>query len=105
MGKKITKYLPILDPNDPQLAQRICYKAGQFQTIKTGDTEAQNLIDFLGWNNPTLARERDGFINRMKKDRARFFLNDTQGFIDYLKEEPGNLSFITALEVELGIKI
>ena len=104
IGKKIKDYLPILDPQDPQLTQRICYKAGQFQTVQPGDTEAQNLINFLGWNDPTLARERDGFINRRKKDRARFFSNDPQGFIDYLKEEPDNLSFITALEAELGIR-
>lgn len=105
MGKKIQNFLPILDPQNPQLLQRICYKAGQFQAVQQGDIEAQNLIDFLGLNDPTLARERDGFINRMKKDRARFFSNDPQGFIDYLKDYPENSSFITALEAELGIKL
>jgi len=54
---------------------------------------------------PTLAREREGFINRMKQDRARFFNNDTQGFLDYLKDYPDNLSFITALEAELGMEL
>lgn len=39
------------------------------------------------------------------KDKARFFSNAPQGFIDYLKDDPGNLSFITALEVELNIKL
>ncbi|MEM7593735.1 MAG: hypothetical protein AAF383_19865, partial [Cyanobacteria bacterium P01_A01_bin.83] len=58
-----------------------------------------------GWNDPTLARERDGFINRMKQDRVRFFSNDTKGFIDYLKDYPENSSFITALEAELDIKL
>ena len=107
MGKKIENYMPILDPHDPQVSQRIYYKAGQFQTVQPGDIEAQNLIDFLGWNSPTLAREREGFINRMKQDRSRFFSNNTQDFIDYLKdkERPDNLSFITALEIELGIKL
>jgi len=104
MGKKIENFQPILSPHDPQVPQRICYKAGQFQTVQEKDDAAQNLIDFLGWNNPTLARERNGFLDRIKKDRSRFFRDDLQGFIDYLKDEPGNLSFITALEVELKIK-
>ncbi len=105
MGKKMQNYLRILDPQNSQLSQRICYKSGQFQTVNQGDIEAQNLINFLGWNDPTLARERNGFINRMKQDRARFFSNDTKGFIDYLKDYPENSSFVTALEVELGIKL
>ena len=105
MRKKIEKYNPILNPYDPQVSQRICYKAGQFQTVQSPDIEAQNLIDFLGWNDPTLARERNGFINRMKQDKARFFSNDPQGFLDYLKDYPENLSFITALEAELNISL
>ena len=105
MGKKIQNYLPILQPHALQTAKRICYKASQFQTVKPGDTEAQNLIDFLGLNDPTLAREREGFINRRRQDRKRFFSNDPQGFIDYLKDDPENSSFITALEVELQIQL
>jgi len=105
MGKKIENYMPILDPHNPQVNQRIYYKAGQFQTVQPGDIEAQNLIDFLGLNNPTLADERQRFIDRKKDEKKRFFSNDTQGFIDYLKDDPDDLSFITALEIELGIKL
>ncbi len=105
MSKKIENFQPILSPYDPQVSQRICYKAGQFQTVQAKDIEAQNLIDFLGWNDPTLAQERNGFINRWKNDRKILFKNNPQEFIDYLKSYPGNLSFITALEAELKIKI
>lgn len=105
MGKKIQNYLPILEPHNPEVSQRICYKAGQFQTVSPEDIEAQNLINFLGWNDPTVAREREGFINRMKQDRVRFFSDDIQGFIEYIKDYPENSSFITALKAELGIEL
>lgn len=105
MGKKIENYLPILEPHNPQVSQRICYKASQFQTVNPEDIEAQNLINFLGLNDPTLAREREGFIKRRREEKNLFFSNDPQGFIDHLKKYPENSSFITALESELGIEL
>lgn len=102
MHKRIENYLPILSPYDPALATRIYYKHGQFEAA---DQAAQNLIDFLGWNEPSLAQERAMHIQRKLNDFSRFFKDDLPGFIEYLRQDPTNFSYITALEAELGIAI
>jgi hypothetical protein len=51
----IDKFLPILMPHDSTIGHRIHYSEGAFRAIDPADLEAVNLIEFLGWNNPTLA--------------------------------------------------
>lgn len=102
--RSIEHYLPILLPYDPSVRERIEYRNGQFQPVRSDDQAAQNLIDFLRWNDPTIAAYRHKFVRRIKDLRA-LFADDEAGFIAYLLEHPENLSFITVLEAELGIKL
>ena len=103
--RSIEHFLPILLPNDPTISGRIEYKNGQFQPIQANDREAQNLIDFLRWNEPTIAAYRNKFVRRMKDLRTTFFADDEAGFVAYLQADPENLNFITVLESELGISL
>jgi hypothetical protein len=101
----IDKFLPILMPYDSTVGQRIHYSEGAFRTIDPADLEAINLIQFLGWNDPTLAAFRQKHVALILDTQQRFFHNDPEGFRAYIVENPANLSFLTVLEVELGIKL
>ena len=105
MHRSIVDYLPILSPYDPSVSSRIQYEYGQFEPIDAADQAAQNLIDFLGWNEPSLAQERAMHIQRKLNDFSRFFKHDLSGFIEYLSQDPMNFSYITALEAELGVSL
>lgn len=100
--RKIEPYLPILRPHDSTRGERIKYEDGQFVTTQEGDVEADNLIKYLGWNRPEVAQDRANHIRRVRELRT-FFGRDTAGFLDYLQNDPENLSFLTALEAELGL--
>jgi hypothetical protein len=97
----IDPYLPILAPWDTSRPQRIRYEDGQFVTARD-DQEAANLVRYLGWNRPELARDRANHIARIR-DLRGFFQSDEGAFLQYLRDHPDCLSFVTALEAELGI--
>jgi hypothetical protein len=101
---RIEKFLPILIPHDPSLSKRIHYSEGAFRALDRTDLEAVNLIDFLGWNDPTLAAFRQKHIALIRDTQNRFFRDDPEGFRAYIVENPANLSFRTALAAELGLK-
>lgn len=103
MVKSIDDHLPILQPYDPSVHNRIKYEDGQFQTTAPGDVSAQNLIDYLGLNDPTLADSRQRHIQRQRQDREDLFPGDDDGFVEYLVKYPSNLSYITALVAELKL--
>lgn len=101
--RSIEQFLPILPPYDPSVQERIVYQHGQFQPVEDDDLAAKNLIELLKWNDPTVAAYRNKRI-RFMKDLRTLLGNDTI-FLDYLKNDPENLSFITVLEAELGLLI
>jgi hypothetical protein len=101
---RIENFLPILMPYDPTLPKRIHYSEGAFRAIDSADIEAVNLIEFLSWNDPTLAAFRQKHIALIRDTQNRFFRNDPAGFRAYIVENPANLSFQTVLEAELGLK-
>ena len=91
-------------PHDPTLSQRVKYKDGQFSPSEEEDREPDNLIKFLGWNRPELARDRSNHVRRIRELRT-FFDNDVSAFVHYLRDHPEDMSFATALEAELGIEM
>lgn len=100
--KRIDKFLPILSPHDPTLSSRIHYKDGQFLTVDSTDVEAQNLIEFLGWNDPTLAQYRNRFVARKRQEYVELFAENKDAFLAHVRRDPENLSFLTVLEAEFG---
>jgi hypothetical protein len=102
--RKIEPYLPLLPAHSPDVPSRIAYEDGQFVPVRDGDVEAENLIKYLGWNRPELAMDRQNHVRRVR-DLQGFFEHDHAGFLSHLREHPANLSFITALEAELGLDL
>jgi len=101
--KFIEPHLPILPPSAADLSERITYEDGLFQIVEEGDTEAQNLINFLGWNKPEVVEDRQKHVQRVQFMQE--MLGDEELFLNQLRSDKMNLSFATALEVELGIDV
>lgn len=102
--RPIEHFLPILSPYDETLADRVCYRNGEFQAVNPMDPEALHLIEFLGWNEPTLAAYRAKTVARIK-DLRTLFNDDDAMFLAYITARPEYLSFISVLEVELGLPL
>jgi hypothetical protein len=100
-SKKIAPYKPILNPSSPDITQRIKYEKGLFVTTDSNDREAKNLIDFLGWNRPEVCEARRAHVSRIRD--LQQLCGDDPLFFDTLIHHPENLSFFSALQVELGI--
>lgn len=101
--KKIAPYLPIAQPYDTTLKDRIEYKNGIYQAKDQSDKEAQNFIDYLGLNKFELKKERD---NSVKHVKFLFdMLKDEAQLKEVLKKDKLNLGYYTALEAELGIDL
>jgi hypothetical protein len=92
--------------NQTELDKRIRYikEDGVFETINIADTEAQDLIEFLGMNDDKLYRQRKNHLHRLHdiKNDAKY---DTAQFQEYLKKHLKELSFITALEHEFNLHL
>jgi len=104
MKRPIQEHLPILDPNSDYVSDRIVYSNGLFSPVNEDDLEAQNLINLLKWNDPGLVEERAEHIERIRWMKDRFDGSDLD-FAEFIKRKPRNLSYITALEAELGLKL
>ena len=100
----IAHFLPIMTPHNPSLSERVNYIGGEFRVIKDDDMEAANLIEFLGWNDPTIAAYRSKTVERIKEIRD-FHKGDDAKFVEYITARPEYLSFISVLEVELGLSL
>ena len=100
---KIEPYLPILQPSHPNLNNQIKYVNGEYRAIDKNDSEADNLIRFLGLNKYELYKDRLNHIARIRfiKESSE---NDDE-FYEILSEDKSYLSFITALEVELELNL
>jgi hypothetical protein len=98
--KKIAPFLPILEPHSEDLHKRIHYEGGIYKPVNYGDKEAENLIEFLGFNKYEVSEDRRKHVSRVKWLKTCW---SEAEFIIYLKLHRNELSFATALENELGI--
>ena len=94
------RFLPLPAPSASNLQERIRYEGGIFVCNKD-DIEAGNLIKYLGFNNPKLVADREKHVARIIYLKTQM----EEGFEDYLATHKEELSFITALEVELGLNL
>ena len=101
-AKDITKFNPFLLPYHESVKSRINFGAGVYYPVDQADVAAQNFIDYLGLNKPALYQER-----RKSVERVKFLLDNlgTDLFKEFLKNNKSDLSYITALEAELGIDL
>jgi hypothetical protein len=92
--------------NAEVLSARIKYEDGIYQQRNVGDTEARQLIDYIGLNDPVVKKKRDNAIRRLKNTISGF---TKQQIISYFKQEIVQdneaISFITAIEHEFDIKL
>lgn len=100
--KKIARFLPLLHPTDAN--DRITYSNGIYLPIDEECEQSDNLIKYLGMNSNALKSDRDKHIRRIKKLQNLCQMADIS-FTETIKEDLGNLSFITALEQELNINL
>jgi len=100
-AKKIKPFLPILLPNSDDLNARIYYSNHIYQSVDKEDSEADNLIKYLGFNKYELISDRNKHIQRIQYLKAQ--LEDD--FETFLQNHLQELSFITALEVELDMPL
>ena len=89
-------------PYSDELSERIQYQHGMFVTTNSNDVEAQNLIELLRWNDPGLAETRDRHVSRIESLRA-YFPDSDEEFVEFLRRDPANLSYISAVEAALGL--
>jgi uncharacterized protein (TIGR02646 family) len=103
--KKIEPYfLPILSPFSEDLDKRIIYEDGIFRAVNSTDNEAIKLIKFLKLNAPELDNARKNHIGRVLYLKG-VFENDEEKLVNYLSKHIEELSYLTALEVELQIPL
>ena len=102
--KNINPYLPILNPDSPDLAARVIFEGGLFKAVSLNDREAQNLIDFLGVNKNELYTDRAKHINRISALK-NLCGGDNQLFLEKLIEDQDNLSFATAIEYNFKLDV
>jgi hypothetical protein len=88
--------------SEEELEKRIVYFNGIYQEVSPEDIEAKQLIEFLGLNDNRLYTERARHIHRVKHLVSNYSKDEILDFFKQYKEE---LSFITALEVELNIDL
>ena len=84
------------------LKSRIKYDDGKYKAIIDNDIEANDFIDFLGFNHNDLYIYRQRHIKRLKNALAGLSNNE---IVEYLKGDTEQLSFITAIEAEFGIDL
>ena len=91
--------------NSDEFNERIQYvKGGIYEEIKEDDQEAIDLIDFLGFNHPDLYTQRIRHIKRLKKSFEDASYSKEQ-CLEYFRNHHEELSFITAIENELGLDL
>jgi hypothetical protein len=90
--------------NDTNFQQRVTYADGIYYELNEEDTEAKELIDFLGFNEAPLYEARRNHIKSLKKifEAANW---DKERQISFFRDEQKHLSFITAIEQDLGLDL
>lgn len=100
-AKKIAPFLPITNPYEENLSEKMEYEDGVFSGK---DKETQNLIDFLGLNLPELVQDRQKHIANILEVKESCG-EDLEFFFEVFTKDKYNLSFLTALEYELGLNL
>lgn len=98
--RKIEKYLPLPNLNDPTLTHRIEYREGFYFPKEDSDQEVKNLSDFLNLNEINSAEERDKYIKNLRGSFAT-----GSELLNYFQTRPEKLRFPTAVEAEFGISL
>lgn len=85
------------------LAERIQYVldgfgGGFYQPCDPEDSDAQNLIDFLGWNAYELSEARRKHLKKIRVWFRDAGYDSTEKILEHFREFPENLSYITMLE-------
>ena len=86
---------------------RIRFIDNTYETTDENDQEASDLILFLRLNHPDLFNRRKKRVERISKTLlgdARYQNNPIR-IIEYFRDHPEELSFITALEIELNLDL
>lgn len=86
--------------NKEEFSQRVQYCDGIYYEVDENDTEARDLIDFLGFNHASLASHRTKHVHRLKNIFKTFSKAEISAYFSNHREE---LSFITALEIEFDL--
>ncbi|PHR14784.1 MAG: hypothetical protein COA40_00990 [Aequorivita sp.] len=102
--KKIDPFIPFLIPHSADLKDRIKYENGIYIIINEEDIEAQNLIDYLGFNKVELFNDRKKHINRIAT-LLEMLNKDIDSLKEHFKKDKDSLSFATAIEVEFEIDL
>jgi hypothetical protein len=100
--RKIEPFEPLLCPYSADCRDRIHYVDSEFQPVTEGDVEADNLINFLDMNRLELYEERLNHVDYIRDLQANSNFTPEQLW-DFLVKYPKNLSFFSALQVELGL--
>jgi len=89
--------------NREVLTARIGFKNNIYYEISENDQEAADLINFLGLNHPALSLQRNRHIKRLKEtfQKGGYSKEDIQ---NYFREYREQLSFSTAIDIELDIE-
>lgn len=90
--------------NAEQFNARIRFIDRMYEEIDESDIEARELIDFLGFNHDSLSRQRNRHVTRLKNRFEEAGYTQEQQ-LNYFREYPQELSFITAIEHELGLDL
>jgi uncharacterized protein (TIGR02646 family) len=90
--------------DNTEFNKRIKYKDGFYQEIDPEDSEAIELIEFLGFNRLQIAQDRDAHIEFLKKVFADANYSKEQQ-LEHFRKFNHHLDFITAIEVELELDL
>jgi GAF domain-containing protein len=90
--------------NRQEFNSRIEYQKGQYQEINQTDTEAIELIAFLGFNRTPLHKQRQNHIKRLKEVFDNGNYSETQR-LEHFRKHRQDLNFITAIENELELDL
>ena len=90
-----------------EFQSRIQYMKGDgvYEEIDENDTEAADLIEYLGFNHNYLRQQRDRHVKRLKEVFKIAGYDKTDQQLNYFKKYKEELDFITAIEVEFGLDL
>lgn len=93
-----------------ELSKRIRYvqdsdlPGGTFEPVDSDDRDAQNLIEYLGWNDHDLFMARQRHIKRLQRVFQDAGYTAEQQ-LEYFRDFPHDMSYVTALEARLGLDL
>jgi len=95
--------------NREELERRIHYVPGEeldgiYEEAIDGDREAEAFIDYLGFNDSCLREDRRRHIKRLR-DFFEIRRGTTDDTLEWFRNHPEELSFITAIEAEFGLNL